>query len=55
MIKKKHAGRPTQGASPKKMISMRIDPELHEALKSLGKGWQARVERLLKRKYLKEA
>ena len=54
MKRNRGVGRPPEGECAKKMISMRVDPKLHEAMKSLGKGWQSKVEHFLKRKFMKE-
>ncbi|PTM94411.1 BrnA antitoxin family protein [Mycoplana dimorpha] len=41
-------GRPPV-ARPKQQISLRLDPEVIEKFKATGKGWQARINEVLKR------
>lgn len=45
---KRARGRPAI-ASPKQQISLRLDPEVIEKFKATGKGWQARINEVLKR------
>lgn len=40
-------GRP-KVAAPKQQISLRLDPEVIEKFKATGKGWQARINDVLK-------
>lgn len=44
-IERRRAGRPagSRKAAPKKTTSIRFDPDVLEALKATGKGWQTRV------------
>lgn len=41
-------GRP-RSSSPKKSVSIRLSPDILAALKADGKGWQTRVEAILRR------
>lgn len=41
------AGRPPSG-NPKKLVSLRIDPDVLERLRSLGPGWQTRAVEALR-------
>ncbi|MFD1328197.1 BrnA antitoxin family protein [Mycoplana ramosa] len=41
-------GRPPV-ARPKQQVSLRLDPEVIEKFKATGKGWQARINEVLKR------
>ena len=41
-------GRPTVEA-PKRQISLRIDPDVIDAFKATGKGWQARINDALRK------
>ena len=41
-----HVYRP---ARPKQQVSLRLDPEVIEKFKATGKGWQARINEVLKR------
>ena len=46
-------GRPPKLASERKrQITLRIDPVLLETMRASGKGWQARVESILRSEYL---
>ena len=44
----KKRGRPTK-AVPKEMVTLRLDPEILEAFKKSGPGWQTRINDVLKR------
>ena len=44
---KKRMGRP-RAAVPRPTLNMRIDPDVLEALKASGRGWQTRVNDLLR-------
>jgi uncharacterized protein (DUF4415 family) len=46
----KHPGRPKSG-SPKKLIALRLDPDIIERFRSTGPGWQSRINAAL-REYL---
>ena len=41
-------GRPST-ASPKQQISLRLDPDVVEAFKRSGKGWQSRINLILRK------
>jgi len=41
-------GRPTV-SSPKQQISLRLDPDVVEAFKQSGKGWQGRINTILRK------
>jgi uncharacterized protein (DUF4415 family) len=41
-------GRPPV-ANPKRAVSLRIDPDVLEAYKATGKGWQSRINEVLRR------
>jgi uncharacterized protein (DUF4415 family) len=48
-------GRPAGSVSPatKKLVSIRLDPEVIEAARASGDGWQTRVNEILRREFLK--
>jgi len=45
---KRSRGRPRVEA-PKQLVSLRLDPDVIDKFKSTGKGWQDRVNQVLKR------
>lgn len=52
---RKARGRPpgTNAVRTKKLVSMRLDPEVVDAARATGSGWQTRVNELLRREFLK--
>lgn len=50
---KKRMGRPP-AAIKRPTLNMRIDPDVLEALKASGKGWQTRVNQILRREVLEK-
>lgn len=40
---KRRRGRPTEGERPKVPVSLRLDPEVLNAYKATGNGWQRRI------------
>lgn len=52
---RKARGRPagTTAERTKKLVSMRLDPEVVDAARATGSGWQTRVNELLRREFLK--
>ena len=42
-------GRPPQGSGPKVQQSLRLSPEVLEFFKAGGRGWQARIDEVLRR------
>lgn len=53
--KQRGRGRPagSVAAHTKKLVSLRLDPEVVEAARASGAGWQTRVNELLRREFLK--
>lgn len=43
------AGRP-RSPNPKKQVTLRLDPDVLEAFRSTGKGWQSRINAALREK-----
>ncbi|QHI97645.1 hypothetical protein GT347_06365 [Xylophilus rhododendri] len=52
---KRPRGRPVGSVSPntKKLVSIRLDPEVIAAARASGEGWQTRVNEILRREFLK--
>lgn len=48
-------GRPAGSVLPgtKKLVSIRLDPDVIEAARASGEGWQTRVNEVLRREFLK--
>jgi uncharacterized protein (DUF4415 family) len=46
---KRGPGRPALGAQAKERVSLRLDPEVVQAYKATGEGWQARINDVLAR------
>lgn len=53
---KRGRGRPVGSVAEqtKETVSMRLDPDLLEAMRSSGKGWQTRVNEILRREFVAE-
>lgn len=46
-------GRPKSGYAPKVVVSVRLDPDLVDAMRKTGEGWQVRMNNALRKHFLK--
>lgn len=42
-------GRPPLGAKPKSLVTLRLDPDVLESYRALGRGWQSQINADLRR------
>ena len=42
-------GRPPTGAQPKRQVTLRLDPDVIEAFRASGPGWQSRINAALRK------
>ena len=43
------AGRPPQGAAPKRQVTLRLDPDVIDRFRAGGAGWQSRINAALRK------
>lgn len=46
---KVRVGRPTHGETPKRQVTLRLDPEIIERFRADGPGWQSRINAALRK------